>query len=218
MHNMENQVGVRIGVYHTWSDFKLYLKKIYISEAKEKITDEDIPGTDGRVNCSNFGTPVYDNRILQFEFDAEDGGYPGHYKLSSNLRNAFQGGEKRIILDEDNEFFWMGRVEVNVQKKNSIISSVIVVCTVNPYKFKVDKTIVTKNVLLQEEINCKNIKKRVVPKITTDAEFELIKDGVIYTAKAGERFFPDLLLTEGDNFITCTGKGTISFEYQEGSL
>lgn len=216
---MEHEVGVRFGNYHTWEDFQMYLKETYIGEAIEKAMETDIPGRDGDLNLSNFfGYPVYQNRMLRFEFEAEDGGYPGYYTLSSQLKNALQGEEKKIIQDEDNEFYWIGKASVDVQKKNSIISSVVITCSVNPYKYKRNKTVVSKRISGQEEINCINIQKRVVPVITADSEFRLIMDNVSVAVPAGTTIVPDLLLKSGDNFILCNGNGTISFEYQEGSL
>ncbi len=218
MENATNYVGIQIGDYHTWGDFQLYLNSVYIGEAIQERNTVDIPGK-GTVVLSDFlDYPVYKDRTLWFEFDVEDGGFPGYYKDGSELKNALHGENKKIILDEDSDFYWFGHVSVDVQKRNSVISAVTIACTVQPYKLKKEKTSVTLSVAGETTAVCNNLKKHVVPTILTDAEFRIEFEGISYAVPAGESIVPDILFKSGDNILRCYGTGNITFLYQEGSL
>lgn len=218
MENLDNQVGIKINDLHTWHDFHMYLNAVYIGEAVQDLVTVEVPGR-GSVNLSDFWKyPVYKTRTLKFEFDVEDGGFPGYYQISSALKSSLQGEEKKIILDEDNEYFWTGSVSVDVQKKNSIISAVTLTCSVDPYKYKIQKTRVASQISGNKAVICNNEYKQVVPTIIADTTFVLKFGEITAAVPAGTTIVPDLLLKPGKNRIECQGSGSITFEYQEASL
>ena len=40
----------------------------------------------------------------------------------------------------------------------------------------------------------------------------------VWTLSAGSYMLPELELVEGDNFVTATGTGTVTFRWREGEL
>lgn len=218
MEDLTYQVGIRIGEFHTWKDFQMYLNEVYLGETVQERFTADVPGL-GTIALDDFlDFPTYKQRTLRFSFDVIDNGFPGHYRISSKIKNAFQGENKKIILDEDSDYYWFGHVSVDTHKKNAVASTVIVTCTVNPYKMKNELTIVKSVISGEAQIICSNEGKSVVPTIIADSDFRVTFEGTSYVVKAGTTLHPDMLFQSGNNILDCYGNGTITFEYREGSL
>ena len=67
-------------------------------------------------------------------------------------------------------------------------------------------------------ITLTNGRKRAVPQITTTAPMTIEYNGGSWTNSAGTYTIPELELTHGENTVTVTGSGTITFEWQEGEM
>ena len=218
VEDLTYQVGIRIGEFHTWKDFQMYLNEVYLGETVQERFIADVPGL-GTIAFDDFlDFPTYKQRTLRFSFDVIDNGFPGHYRISSKIKNAFQGENKKIILDEDSDYYWFGHVSVDTHKKNAVASTVIVTCTVNPYKMKNELTIVKSVISGEAQIICSNEGKSVVPTIIADSDFRVTFEGTSYVVKAGTTLHPDMLFQSGNNILDCYGNGTITFEYRAGSL
>ena len=59
---------------------------------------------------------------------------------------------------------------------------------------------------------------RVIPIFECSAEMQVTYNGVVYTLPKGKSRSPDLMLSEGDNKLIFNGNGTVSVDYQGGSL
>ena len=218
VEDLTYQVGIQIGEFHTWKDFQMYLNEVYLGETVQERFTADVPGL-GTIAFDDFlDFPTYKQRTLRFSFDVIDNGFPGHYRISSKIKNAFQGENKKIVLDEDSDYYWFGHVSVDTHKKNAVASTVIVTCTVNPYKMKNELTIVKSVISGEAQIICSNEGKSVVPTIIADSDFRVAFEGTSYVVKAGTTLHPDMLFQSGNNILDCYGNGTITFEYREGSL
>lgn len=218
MENLSYQVGVQIGEFHTWRDFQMYLNEVYLGETVQERFTADVPGL-GTIAFDDFlEFPTYKQRTLRFSFDVIDYGFPGHYSISSKIKNVLQGENKKIILDEDAEYYWFGHISVDTHKKNAVATTVILTCTVNPYKMRNDLTIIETVVDTETQIICSNEGKRVVPTIIADSDFRVVFKDISYVVNAGTTLHPDMLFQPGDNTLECYGNGTITFEYREGSL
>ena len=124
----------------------------------------------------------------------------------------------RIILDDDPLFYWMGRCYVSAFTNDKNIGQVQVECDCEPYKLKLNKTVVTQAVSGTQTITLTNGRKRAVPAITTTAAMTIAFGGGSFTNGAGTYIIPELELTHGTNTVTVTGTGTITFEWQEGDM
>ena len=69
----------------------------------------------------------------------------------------------------------------------------------------------------EKTVTIKNEKMPAMPKIKTTGSVTLKLRGVTSTiSSSGEYTAPDMLLLEGDNTVTYSGSGTITFTYREG--
>jgi len=83
------------------------------------------------------------------------------------------------------------------------------------------ETVVTRAVDGVEDIILTNARKRAVPLVTIETANSM---GIVYGTEnvwelaSGSYMLPELELTEGENFVTVTGTGTITFTWREGVL
>ena len=66
------------------------------------------------------------------EFD-----HDGH--LQSELMSALHGKRMAFILDNDPEYYWIGRLSVHVQKNCPAITEVVITADCDPFKQPVTK-------------------------------------------------------------------------------
>ena len=66
-----------------------------------------------------------------------------------------------------------------------------------------------------------NGRKRAVPEVrveTTGTMHVVFKQDNVWALGSGSYTLPELELVEGENIVTVTGTGTITFTWQEGDL
>lgn len=177
-----------------------------------------IPGGDGSIDLTDFfGEPKYEDVQHKFEFTTIE---PQSDFLSqySQVKNAIHGKKVRIILDDDPTFFYLGRCYVSSFTSAKGIGTIRVECECEPYKYKLNKTVVTQAVSGTKSITLTNARKRAVPEIKTTAAMTIAFGEGIWTPSAGTFTIPELELVEGDNHVTVTGVGNITFTWTEGSM
>jgi len=209
--------GIKFGNYHSYDDLHLILSKKEIGSPEIKKNEIDVPGADGVLdNTDYFGDTKYSNRPLKFEFSViNQDNFLTHY---SEVLDKLHGRKMVIILDEEPDFYYTGRLSVSPFTNEKGIGYISIECDCEPYKKKIDETVVAKAVTTSTSIILANSRQRVVPLITTDAQFTIAFDGYSGTFNAGTFTIPELELNEGNNIINVTGTGNISFVYREGRL
>ncbi|MBR5874487.1 MAG: hypothetical protein IKY90_07145 [Oscillospiraceae bacterium] len=178
----------------------------------------DIPGGDGSIDLTDFfGEPKYEDVQHKFEFTTIE---PQSDFLSqySQVKNAIHGKKVRIILDDDPTFFYLGRCHVSSFTSSKGIGTISVECDCEPYKYKLNKTVVTRTVSGTADITLTNSRKRAVPEITTSAAMTFVFGDGSWTKAAGTFTIPELELFAGANNVTVTGTGSVTFTWQEGDL
>lgn len=213
-------IGITFGELHSYRDLNLILseKEIGAPSVKKKLVE--IEGADGSIDYTDFfGGPKYGNATHKFTFSAlvPRSDFLTHY---STIKNALHGKKLRIVLDGDPGFFYVGRCYVSNFKNEKGIGKIEVECECEPYKYKTAKTVVTRAVDGAETILLTNSRKRAVPEITITAEstLNLVYGYNVWDLSGGSYTLPELELMEGENTVTVTGTGSITFTWQEATL
>lgn len=210
--------GISFGTFHSFRDFHLILKPKEMASPTVKVRKIDIEGADSALDYTDFfGEPKYEDVTHKFDFSTT---VPQSEFLSlySQIKNAIHGKKMRIILDDDPLFYYLGRVSVLPFATDRNIGLVSVECDCEPYKYNVEKTVVSSEINGTESITLTNSRKRAVPEITTTAAMTIVFGEFTWAVEAGTFTLPELELVEGENIVTVTGSGTITFTYREGSL
>lgn len=212
--------GIIFGSLHSYDDLRLILESKELGAPDVKVNKIDIPGADSALDLTDFfGEPKYDDVKHKFQFTSIE---PQDTFLTqfSTIKNAIHGKKVRIILDDDPSFFYMGRCFVSSFTNAKGIGTVSVECECEPYKYKLEKTTVSKAVNGTATVNLTNGRKRAVPEVSIDTtgSLNIVFQGNVWDLGKGSFTLPELELVEGENLVTVTGTGTIAFTWQEGDL
>lgn len=212
--------GVSFLGFHSYDDLHLLLTEKEIGSPEVKRQTIDIEGADGELDFTDFfGEPKYANVQHRFSFETIR---PRNEQLSqfAAIKNKLHGRKGRIILDDDPSFFYVGRCFVSPYKNEVNIGRISIECDCEPYKYKVDETVVSQAVDGTDIIVLTNARKRAVPlvTITADSTLNIVYGTNIWDLGAGSYRLPELELAEGENLVTVTGTGTITFSWQEAGL
>lgn len=213
--------GIQFGQYHSYRDLKLIPSKKEMGAPAVKKRSIEIEGADGVLDLTDFfGEPKYGEATHKFDFSTL---VPQTEFLSlfSTVKNAIHGKKVRIVLDDDPTFFYMGRCFVSPFTNEKGVGVVSVECDCEPYKYKLDRTVVTTAIDGTKTIALTNGRKRAVPEVSVDTTTSLnivFQTVNVWDLGAGSYTLPELELTEGENIVTVTGTGTITFTWQEGDL
>lgn len=213
--------GVTFGNYHSFENLSLILNSKEIGSPAIKTVKIDINGADGELDLTDFfGEPKYENVTHKFNFSTI---VPQAQFLSlfSAVKDAVHGKKMRVILDDDPRFYYIGRLSVSsfTNEKNIGIISIEADC--DPYKYRLEKTVVSRAVNGTDIIVLTNSRKRVVPEVRIETESSLnivYQESNIWDLGSGSFTLPELELAEGENAVTVTGVGNITFTWQEAGL
>lgn len=211
-------IGITFGEKHSYKDFSLLLAKIELGAPEVKVNKIDIEGADSSLDLTEFfGGVKYENVVHKFEFVTL---VPpsNFYTLFSEIKNALHGKKMRVILDGDPHFYYLGRLSVSSFMNDRGIGHVTVEADCEPYKYKLEKTVVSANISGSGVVVLRNSRKRAVPQITTTAPMTISFNERTWAASAGTFVIPELELFEYSNTIQISGTGKITFEWQEGEL
>lgn len=207
---------ITFGEHRSYNDLFLICKNKTIGSPEVKKHIVDVEGGDGVLDYTEyFGETKYGNRQLEFEFATHVQPYAEYY---SQVQNLLHGKRMRIVLDDDPEYYYVGRLEVSEFSREKNIGAIMISCDCEPYKYKKNQTVVSRAVSRSATITLDNLRKRVVPEITTSAEMTIEFGGKSITHSAGTFTIPTLELAAGSNTVKVTGTGNIIFKYQEGGL
>lgn len=213
--------AVIFGSYHSYNDLQLILSQKTIGTPSPKVETVDIPGGDGVLDLTEFfGEVKYNNRTLTFEFSSQV--QPEQFmEQFRKVQNALHGKKMQIVLTEDPDWCYIGRISVSEWKADRNIGKLTIDCDCEPFKYKLEKTVVQVVVSNTEIATLTNSRKRAVPevKIETSSGIQIVYQTTnIWDLGSGSYTLPELELTEGANTVTLSGTGTVTFTWQEGSL
>lgn len=211
--------GIRFGSLHSFSEWGLILQKKTIEPAPVKETKVDIKGSDGQLDYTEaFGTVHYDNRSLSFEFAKLNISTDEFLALGSLVQGLIHGQYMDVVLDDDPDWYYQGRVYIKEWRSEKGYGIAKIEVDAKPYKLKKIATNVTQTVTGTSSFMLSNSRMPVVPTITADAPFTFTFGESTVSADAGTFKIPELILKQGDNVVTVTGTGNVTFKYREGRL
>lgn len=184
-----------------------------VSTPTAKIKEVEVPGMDGVLDLTeSLGEVKYNNRQISFRFTTMK------HDKADQLINALHGQKKKIILDRDDSFYYIGRCSVGdpVLERNLLAVEVTAAC--EPYKYKSRVTRHKEEVDGASNIVLLNERMRTIPTIMVTEPMQVTFDGRTYQIPEGEHKLTDVILKQGYNRFRVEGSGTILFRYQEGAL
>lgn len=136
-------VGVNIGSKHTARDYGLILTtRPDTGSPKPKTYSQDIPGADGVLDLTEAttGEVKFSNRTVTIQAKIVLP-YEEQEALKSQILGDCHGKKLKIILDEDIERYYYGRVSVTFPQKSHDQLYVTFTVDAEPYKMAVNETV-----------------------------------------------------------------------------
>ena len=134
--------SVNFGSKNSYDDWHLVPEgRPVIAMPSVKTNYMEIPGTSGSIDLSELltGYPLYSNRSGELTFHVLNDYSANETWISrlSTIMNYIHGKKTRIILEDDPEYFYEGRVEVGNWTSNNdgTWSDISFSYTVDPYKY-----------------------------------------------------------------------------------
>lgn len=158
---------VTFGDLRSYEDLQLLLTGKTIGTPSPKVETVDIPGGDGVIDLTDaFGETKYKNRSLSFNFETI---VPRSQFMNvfSSVQNKLHGKRMRIQLSEDPNYYYVGRISVHEWKADKRIGRFTVDCDCEPYKYKVNETV------LLQQFSGKNLFNYINPQISTKYNTEI---------------------------------------------
>lgn len=212
--------GVTFGSKHSIKDWDLLMTARNIGDAEPYENYISIPGSDGEKDLTEaLGEVRYKPRTLSPSFDMFQ--KPSDWlELKDEITNYLHGKKMRVIYDTDSNYYYYGRCKVADFSNDYTVGHITIeVYCSDPYKYKINPTVVTNEVSEGNTYTYTNDRKTVVPTLTLSAAMTLEFGGNTYSLGAGTHINLGIEFVEGENKITViSGSGTLTVEYQEARL
>lgn len=211
--------GVKFGDKHSIEDWDLLMTARNIEDAQVDENYIKIPGSNGEKDLTEaFGEVKYSPRTLSPTFDMFQ--KPSDWlALKDEITNYLHGKKMKIVYDTEPDYYYYGRCKVADFSNDFTVAHITIEAKCDPYKYKLNPTVVTQSVSTGNTYVYKNERKTVVPTLTLDNSMTLEFKGKSYSLSAGTYTNLEIEFVEGDNEITITsGSGTLTVTYQEARL
>ncbi|MBE5825259.1 MAG: hypothetical protein E7307_01345 [Butyrivibrio sp.] len=211
--------GVKFGSLRSDTDLGLVLYSKKISPPVPKTTTVEIPGRDGNLDITEAltGRVAYEDRELSFIFRVPNPKeeWVGTY---SNVLNTIHGKRLDIVLDDDPDYHYTGRVSIDDFSTNRQLAEIAIKCVVEPKKTHKNGYKKTVAVSGTKQVPITNDGVPTVPTITADKEMDVTFDGVSYHLSPEKNRIFDICIPNGESKLTFKGTGNITVEFKVQSL
>lgn len=237
--DMEKEGGKR-----TFEDFHLIPKKrLYIDPPEFKSNMIDVPGGDGYLDASEApdGRTHFGARKASWEFHVQRQYRNFYHHLFSEIMNYLHGRNMRIVLDDDPQYFYVGRASVNSFLSEEIDATIVIDVTTQPYKyetalsteewlwdpfnFEADYVRGYGNIRIdgQKTMEIPGSRRPIIPLFTVllddnSEPITLIFSGAEHRLDAGSYKNTGITIMPGTNTLEFSGHGYVSIEFRGASL
>jgi phage-related protein len=226
--------SIMFGDKHTWFDWHLVpLSKPVIPPPELVENFVDIPGANGQLDLTDVlnGFPTYKNRSGEFAFIID----PAYGYLDSvypMIANTLHGRRTKVILTDDPDWYYEGRVVVSSAESSKDYSSISFACNLDHFKLTVNpipgyEQIEVNGTKTLDGISFGYCPMRQIAKITAtdvplgghiDATLTNVDGEMTGKIVEGSYRYPGLVFAPGSNTLVLNGTGTVTIELRGGSL
>lgn len=224
-------------ILNTYSDFNLLIQSITIPSATVKEEIEEIPGSSDILDYTEAltGDVNFQRRIIPIELKGIKS-KDEFLSIHSQFQNKLHGKKVKMILSEEPNFYWIGRVNVLDVEPYEITRNINIELVADPYKYEIQSAaedwlwdpfsfidgIINEckdlEVNGELEVNLYGRRKHIIPIIVCSDNMTVEFNNVTYNLVAGSNEVLDIEIVEGKNTLKFTGNGTVSIDYRGGSL
>lgn len=227
-------IGVTFGDKHSFDDFGIYLTSKTINPPEPQTNTISVPLRDGSIDLTESLTNdvKYNDRKINMTFSVIHPMEQWSDKVSE-IENYLHGKRMKVVFDDDQNFYYMGRLKVNEWSSQKSIGKLVIECIADPYKYDVqgdwlwdpfdfenDCISESENIIVSGSTSVVIVgkRKKTYPTITASATMSVSYNGTTYNLTEGINKLYEMILDEGENTLTFNGSGSVLIEYTGGSL
>lgn len=201
---------------HSYLDFGLFMNNVKIPYPEVKSEYVNIEGADGTLDMTEcYGQIFYKDRKFKLTFQCNVMAY--EYTIRK-LMTFLHGQQVKMTFYFDDQYYYIGRVEVDSYDKSKGMGTISMEVTTKPYKYKQLPSKTISDIKEKAIIVYNNERMYAVPTFKASASMNFTFENGSYAIGAGESIVPDVVFKTGDNVIEWTGTGTVEVTYQEGAF
>ena len=234
----DNEGTTRISGKNTWDDWHLIpSSRPSVTLPEPNANMVDIPFRDGGLDISEAvtGYMTYKDRSGSWEFYIAND-YHYWVTLKQTITNYLHGRKMYVVLEDDPEYYYEGRLKVDDFKSQKVNSTITIGYVLKPYKrsiistgedwlwdpFNFDTGVIQNGIIYDVPGTATIIggRMRVSPTIITSTSGITVSlnGSTPVLLNSGTNYMSDMFLEEGENVFTFAGSGTVKIDYREGSL
>lgn len=222
---------------NTWKDWHLVpTSRPVVNPPKAKTNYIEVPGADGALDISSVftGQILYSNRQGTWEFRV-DPKFMDWTEIYSLIMKDVHGNFVKVILEDDPEYYYEGRLFVNQWLSDKDNSTITIEYNLAPYKkyklsdrrwiwdtFNFETGLVReyRNIVVNKEHTMNVIGDRMscIPTITVSDDMKLIYENKEYKLSRGVNIIEKIVIKNGENPMKFMGNGIVSIDLLGGIL
>jgi hypothetical protein len=233
--------GVSFDDTHSYTEWGLKLKEIRIEMPEAKTAYVSVPGMNGDLDLTEAqnGGVKYGMRNIEFDFDARNCNYQTWHGLVSRIARAIEGKEKRILIDTDPEYYYIGRCHVETDKTNEVLAQITISANCEPYKLSIKSSdepwlwdtfsfidgVIrdTSDITISspsgwQEVDLEGWPYNETLRIVSNVAMKVRYLNDTFSIYAGDNVMYDIVLYEGTNKLYFQGSGKVTIVHKGGML
>lgn len=230
--------SINIGKCNTWDAWHMVPTSRPVVNPPEVVTEYvEIPGADGALDFTEIlaGRSVYKNRTGSWEFLVMNGYQEWHY-LYNTLLTYLHGKTFDIVLDDEPDYVYHGRLSLNEWKSEERNSKVVIDYNIEPYKtpssgvindWKWDELTVSTGTYIvyygsfdvngsRDRVLYNPLSEAVPISVTVSDNMTIKRYGQEIFLFPGVNDSLGITLEPGENLMTFVGNGRVSINYDRG--
>lgn len=219
--------------YDEWGLVPTSRPVVAMPEVKE--TYVELLGSHGVLDYTTLllGEPPMGQRKGSWEFMCKPG--TAWVDVQDGLANFLHGERKTVVLEDDPDHIYVGRLKLNAWKSEPEKSIITIDYNLDPFKFNTEDSSGTTwswNSLFTEVIRTRNFtvsgsasgnvknrgQKAAIPTLTCSAAITVTIGTQSFGLVSGKNYNTDIILQPGDNSVSFSGSATVKLEYREASI
>ena len=215
--------GTLFGSVHSDTDLHLIQQQLELGPAVPRINLVDVPGGNGSRDLTEaLGVGVtYKDRTIKWVYALRpDADWSASF---ARVSAALNGRACDIVLDDDPDWYYSGRVTVSGHKTSGLLRQISVTATCRPYKRLRDETVVSRDDIgtSYKGLVCDIGVMPLVPMIHTDQATTLKWGTTTVSVDAGDHVIPGFYMSGRQTIqakLTAGAPGVVTVTWREGAL
>lgn len=228
--------GIKFDEVHSFDDLGLILSSVDLGTPEPKTMIVDINGANGQIDLTEAltGYTQYKNRKLEFTFQVFAGA-KDWIKTYNKLLSDVHGKMMKVVMDEDPDYFYQGRVTVNQWTSKKTLNTIVVDVDADPFKYMLksseekwlwDSFSFVDGIIFQTDytvsgsldVRVPNLQMVVCPVFECSSQMKVTFNGNTYDLPSGRSQVYEVMLEDGVNNLTLIGDGTVNIIYRGGTM